>query len=220
MESGSSLFACSASSLTSKWMGEAEKLVKTLFQVARELSPSLVFLDEVDALLSSRKSDGEHEASRRLKTEFMVQMEGITNGKDHVLVLACTNCPWDVDSAVLRRFPRRIFVPMPDSAARSALLQKLLKKAGKHSIKKKQRDDLVRRIEGFSCSDIAAIASEASFGPIRSLGSLTAVRGARAKDVRSINGGDFENAIDKATRSVSTTQLEKFETWMREQSAG
>lgn len=218
-ESGSSLFACSASSLTSKWMGEAEKLVKSLFQVAQEMSPSLIFLDEVDAMLSSRKSDGEHEASRRLKTEFMIQMEGITSGANHVLVLACTNCPWDMDSAVLRRFPRRIFVPLPDESARDALLKNLLKKAGKHSIKKSQRQELVQRLDGFSCSDITAIASEASFGPIRSLGSLTAVRGAQTKDVRPINKQDFDDAILKATKSVSEAQLQKFENWRREQSA-
>ena len=201
-------------------MGEAEKLVKALFQVAKEVAPSLIFLDEVDALLSSRKSDGEHEASRRLKTEFMVQMEGIGSGENRVLVLACTNCPWDVDSAVLRRFPRRIFVPLPDAAARDALLKNLLAKAGKHSIKKKaQRAELVRRLEGFSCSDITAIASEASFGPIRSLGGLAAVKGAKEKDVRPVNDGDFEEAIRKATKSVSETHLRKFETWRHEQSA-
>lgn len=219
-ESGSSLFACSASSLTSKWMGEAEKLVKALFQVALDISPSIIFLDEVDAVLSARKSDGEHEASRRLKTEYMVQMDGISSGENRVLVLACTNCPWDIDSAVLRRFPRRIFVPLPDAAARRALLKILLQKAGKHSIKKKvQRDELVNRLEGFSCSDITAIASEASFGPIRSLGNLAAVRGAKEKDVRPINSADFEEAIAKATKSVSGAQLEKFESWRREQSA-
>jgi SpoVK/Ycf46/Vps4 family AAA+-type ATPase len=219
-ESGSSLFVCSASSLTSKWMGEAEKLVKALFQVARDAAPSIIFLDEVDALLSTRKSDGEHEASRRLKTEFMVQMEGITSDENRVLVLACTNCPWDMDSAVLRRFPRRIFVPLPDAAARRALIQHLLKKAGKHSLKRRQQiDDLVSRLDGFSCSDIVAIASEASFGPIRSLGGLAAVKGAKEKDMRPINAADFEDAIHKATKSVSNTQLEKFERWRQEQSA-
>lgn len=79
-ESESHLFVCTASSLTSKWMGESEKLVRTLFQIAREMAPAILFLDEMDAVLSSRKSDGEHEASRRLKTEFMVQMDGIIKG--------------------------------------------------------------------------------------------------------------------------------------------
>lgn len=115
-ESGSTLFCVTAATATSKWMGEAEKLVRALFTVARQMSPSLIFVDEVDSLLSARKSDGEHEASRRLKTEFMVQMDGIANVEgdersSNMLVLACTNCPWDVDSAVLRRFPRRLLFP-------------------------------------------------------------------------------------------------------------
>lgn len=108
-ESESLLFVCTASSLTSKWHGESEKLLRTLFQVARAAAPSIIFLDEVDALLSSRKSgDGEHEASRRFKTEFMTQVDGIVNGvtrddddddvKNHLLLIACTNCPWDVDA--------------------------------------------------------------------------------------------------------------------------
>ena len=150
----------------------------------------------------------------------MVQMEGITSGGNDVLVLACTNCPWDIDSAVLRRFPRRIFVPLPDEKARMALLRYLLNKAGKHSIKKvAQRKQLVERLEGFSCSDITAIASEASFGPIRSLGGLAQVRGAKAKDMRPISDSDFNDAIGKATKSVTDAQLKKFESWRKEQSA-
>jgi ATP-dependent 26S proteasome regulatory subunit len=198
-ESGASLFVCTSSALTSKWMGEAEKMVRGLFQVARELAPSLIFLDEVDALLGSRKSDGEHEASRRLKTEFMVQLEGIgTKAADsghYVLLIACTNCPWDVDAAVLRRFPRRILVPLPDTEARRALLKHLLEKAGKHSLTSQQIGTLVKRTEGFSCSDIVAIASEASFGPLRSLGGIEAIRGCAADDVRPVQMSDFDAAI-------------------------
>src|SRR6056300_1002010 len=78
-ESSSILFVCTASSLTSKWHGEGEKLLKTLFQVARAAAPSILFVDEVDALLSARKSEGEHEASRRFKTEFMTQVDGIAS---------------------------------------------------------------------------------------------------------------------------------------------
>ena len=115
-------------------------MVRKLFQMARELSPSIVFLDEMDAVLGSRKTDGEHEASRRLKTEFMVQMDGISKPDDgsstgrHMLLIACTNCPWDVDSAVMRRFPRRILVPLPDGEARKALIELLLRKIGKHNV--------------------------------------------------------------------------------------
>lgn len=220
-ESGCNLFACSASAMTSKWMGEAEKLVRSLFHVAHEFAPSIVFVDEIDSLLSSRKSDGEHEASRRLKTEFMVQMDGIVKGgsgdSDHVLILACTNCPWDIDSAVLRRFPRRLFVPLPDTDARMGLLKNLLQKIGKHKVTVQQMTKLVRRLEGFSGSDISAVASEASFGPLRSLGGMQTIRNVHVNDVRPVEYSDFDQAIQQATKSVGFEQLQKYAEWQRSQ---
>lgn len=213
------------SALTSKWMGDAEKMVRKLFQVAHELAPSILFLDEMDALLSSRKSDGgEHEASRRLKTEFMVQMDGITMNDDegigrHLLLIACTNCPWDVDSAVLRRFPRRIHVPLPDSEARRALIEYLLKKAGKHSLMTRQISTLVDRTVGFTCSDIASIASEAAFGPLRSLGGMDVIKDCTAADVRPIQLKDFESVINDTTKSVTGAQLQRYEQWQKQQAA-
>jgi fidgetin-like protein 1 len=206
-------------------MGDAEKMVRKLFQVARELAPSILFLDEMDALLSSRKSDGgEHEASRRLKTEFMVQMDGITKSDEsnigrHLLLIACTNCPWDVDSAVLRRFPRRIYVPLPDSDARRALIEYLLRKAGKHSVTTRQISTLVKRTEGFTCSDITAIASEASFGPLRSLGGIEAIKDCSAADVRPVQLQDFESVINETTKSVTEAQLQRYEQWQKQQAA-
>ncbi|CAB9513006.1 Fidgetin-like protein 1 [Seminavis robusta] len=220
-ESKCSLFVCSASSVTSKWHGEGEKLVRALFEAAKQCSPSIVFIDEIDSLLSTRKSDGEHEASRRFKTEFMVNMDGIspTNDKNRVLLIACTNCPWDVDSAILRRFSRRIFVPLPDKDARKALVKSLLKKAGKHSLDKSDISDIVKRLKGFSGSDIQAIASEASFGPLRSVGSLDEIRSVRENDVRPIAIEDFDDAIEQATKSVSKGQLKKYDEWKTEQGA-
>jgi SpoVK/Ycf46/Vps4 family AAA+-type ATPase len=219
-ESGSSLFCVTAATATSKWMGEAEKLVRALFSVAHQLAPSLIYIDEVDSLLSARKSEGEHEASRRLKTEFMVQMDGISKvavvgASNQVLVLACTNCPWDLDSAVLRRFPRRIYVPLPDEAGRRGLLSTLLKKAGRHSLTPSQVNSLAIRLDGYSCSDIAAIASEASFGPLRSLGGLEEIRKVKAKDVRPITMSDFDAAMSQASRSVTVEHLERYEEWKR-----
>jgi SpoVK/Ycf46/Vps4 family AAA+-type ATPase len=219
-ESKSNLFVCSASSLTSKWMGEAEKLVRALFSVAAEMPPSIIFVDEMDSLLSSRKSDGEHEASRRLKTEFMVQMDGVKgDDEQRVLVLACTNCPWDIDSAVLRRFPRRLLVPLPDKEARLGLIKNLLRKAGKHSLSSLDLQRVVQCTQGFSCSDITAIASEAAFGPLRSLGDTNAIRKASVNDVRPINIKDFDSALEQAMKSVSPSQLKKYAEWKVEQGA-
>lgn len=222
-ESGSNLFAVTSSAVTSKFLGEAEKLVRTLFRVARELAPAILFLDEMDALLSTRRGDStEHEATRRMKTEFMVAMDGIRSHSDetsHVLLIACTNCPWDVDPAVLRRFPRRIYVPLPDSEARRGLIQHLLKKTGKHSLTSRQISTLVKRTEGFSGSDISAIASEAAFGPLRALGGMDAIRNCRPEDVRPVQLRDFEAVLDKATNSVTDSMLRRFEQWKSQQAA-
>ena len=121
--SQSSFFCISASTLTSKYHGEGEKLVRKLFDVARELQPSVIFIDEIDSLLSSRHSR-EHDAVRRLKTEFLIQFDGVsTNAKDRVLVMGATNRPQDLDDAVLRRMEKRIYIPLPDEDARKTLLK-------------------------------------------------------------------------------------------------
>lgn len=223
-ESSCVLFVCTASAMTSKWHGEGEKLLRTLFQVARAAAPSIIFVDEMDALLSSRKSNGEHEASRRFKTEFMTNMDGIVkdggdeNGK-HLLVIAATNCPWDIDSAVLRRFPRRICIPLPDPATRKALLKNLLEKAEDTDMSKEDIKAVVKRLGGFSGSDIASIASEASFGPIRSLGGIDAIQAAKSSDIRPIQKQDFDAAINQATKSVSKALLKQYDEWKQDQAA-
>ena len=200
------------------------QLLKKLFEIARAAAPSIIFVDEMDALLSSRKSDGEHEASRRFKTEFMTNMDGIVkSGGDetekNLLVIAATNCPWDIDSAVLRRFPRRIYVPLPDPVTREALLRSLLDKAGDTKMSKKDIQLCVKRLDGFSGSDIASIASEASFGPIRSLGSMDVIQAASSSDIRPIQRRDFDEAIDNATKSVSKAVLQQYDRWRQDQAA-
>lgn len=110
-------------------------------------------------------------------------------------------------------------MPLPDTSARKALFKGLLKKAGKHSLSKSNISDLVKRLKGFSGSDIQAIASEASFGPLRSVGSLDEIRSVRAKDVRPISVQDFENAIDQATKTVTKEQLKKYDDWQKQQGA-
>jgi vacuolar protein-sorting-associated protein 4 len=100
----STFFSISSSDLMSKWLGESEKLVRNLFELARSHKPSIIFIDEVDSLCSSR-SDNESESARRVKTEFLVQMQGVnSNDSDGLLVLGATNIPWCLDSAIRRRY--------------------------------------------------------------------------------------------------------------------
>ncbi len=93
----------SSADLISKYVGESEKMIKTLFTTAGKLKPTIIFIDEVDSMCGSR-GEGENEASRRVKTEFLVQMQGVGNALDKVLVLGATNLPWALDPAIRRRF--------------------------------------------------------------------------------------------------------------------
>ena len=183
----------------------------------------------MDALLGKRKSDSnsEGESSRRFKTEFMVQMEGICAGnasedtvERRVLLIGCTNCPWDIDDAVMRRFQRRIYVPLPDSIARKALWSKILNKDnGNISISSRDVTKLIQMTEGFSCSDISSIANEAAFGPLRDIDSIEQIVGVNKSDVRPIQSKDFIKAIQDSKKSVSNGLLKKYDTWEKAQAA-
>ena len=147
----STFFSISASSLTSKWIGEGEKAVRTLFCVAAAREPSVVFIDEVDSLLCQRSSE-ENEASRRIKTEFLVQLDGAgTDCQARVVVLGATNRPDELDEAVRRRFAKRIYIPLPDELSRRQLLKSLLSTASiKHCIKMEDLDSLVKLTDEYS----------------------------------------------------------------------
>lgn len=168
-ECQATFFSISAASLTSKYVGEGEKLVRALFAVARELQPSIIFIDEVDSLLAERSSN-EHEASRRLKTEFLVEFDGLpTNAEsDRVIVMAATNRPQELDEAALRRFPKRVYVALPDKDTRALMLRRLLSKQG-CQFGDKDLGRLASLTEGYSASDLTALAKDAALGPIRGI---------------------------------------------------
>ncbi|XP_050278985.1 protein SUPPRESSOR OF K(+) TRANSPORT GROWTH DEFECT 1-like [Quercus robur] len=149
-----SIHSVSASNIVSKWMGEGEKQVSNIFQSARYEAPSIIFIDEIDSLCGPRGKDNENEASRRIKTEFLVQMQAVSNDAKNVLVLAATNTPDDLDVAMRRRFDKRIYIPLPNRKARKQIF-KLHIGNTPHNLSTKDFQDLAKKTRGFSGSDIS-----------------------------------------------------------------
>ncbi|KAF6106393.1 spastin [Phyllostomus discolor] len=213
-ESNATFFNISAASLTSKYVGEGEKLVRALFAVARELQPSIIFIDEVDSLLCERR-EGEHDASRRLKTEFLIEFDGVQSaGDDRVLVMGATNRPQELDEAVLRRFIKRVYVSLPNEETRLLLLKNLLCKQGS-PLTQKELAQLARMTDGYSGSDLTALAKDAALGPIREL-KPEQVKNMSASEMRNIRLSDFTESLKKIKRSVSPQTLEAYIRWNKD----
>ncbi|KAG8391701.1 hypothetical protein BUALT_Bualt01G0214600 [Buddleja alternifolia] len=212
-ESDATFFNVSASSLTSKWVGEGEKLVRTLFQVAISRQPSVIFIDEIDSIMSSRTAN-ENEASRRLKSEFLVQFDGVTsNSGDLVTVIGATNKPQELDDAVLRRLVKRIYIPLPDANARRLLLKHKLK-GHAFSLPDRDVESLVAETNGYSGSDLQALCEEAAMMPIRELGSN--ILTVQANQIRPLRYGDFQKAMTVIRPSLQKNKWEDLEKWNRE----
>uniref|UniRef100_A0A4W5MEK4 Spastin n=1 Tax=Hucho hucho TaxID=62062 RepID=A0A4W5MEK4_9TELE len=214
MESNATFFNISAASLTSKYVGEGEKLVRALFAVARELQPSIIFIDEIDSLLCERR-EGEHDASRRLKTEFLIEFDGVQSGGDErVLVMGATNRPQELDEAVLRRFAKRVYVALPTEETRLKLVKNLLGKHG-NPLAQKELSQLARMTEGYSGSDLTSLAKDASLGPIREL-RPEQVRNMAANEVRNIRFSDFVESLKKIKKSVGPQTLDLYVRWNKD----
>ncbi|KAK7165825.1 hypothetical protein R3I93_005795 [Phoxinus phoxinus] len=214
MESNATFFNISAASLTSKYVGEGEKLVRALFAVARELQPSIIFIDEIDSLLCERR-EGEHDASRRLKTEFLIEFDGVQSGGDErVLVMGATNRPQELDEAVLRRFAKRIYVALPTEESRLEVLKNLLSKH-RNPLSQKELSQLARMTEGYSGSDLTSLAKDAALGPIREL-RPEQVRNISPNEMRDIRFPDFVDSLKRIKRSVCPQTLDQYVRWNRE----
>ena len=237
-ECNTTFFNVKASTLTSKWRGESEKLVRILFDMARYYAPSTIFFDEIDAIASSRGSSSEHEASRRVKSEMLIQMDGVSSTassdgdeeEKRVIVLASTNLPWDLDEALRRRLEKRIYIPLPNDAARIELF-----KISMRSVDLADDVDLETlsdRTKGYSGADIANVCRDASMMAMRRVLEDARERGAQdGKDMirllreqRSLKDklsapvsmDDFLETLDRVRGSVGSQDLKRFESWMKE----
>ncbi|XP_071959031.1 vacuolar protein sorting-associated protein 4-like isoform X2 [Antedon mediterranea] len=173
----STFFSVSSSDLVSKWLGESEKLVRQLFDLAREHKPSIIFIDEVDSMCGERGSN-ESESARRIKTEFLVQMQGVGNNNDGILVLGATNIPWVLDSAIRRRFEKRIYIPLPEAPARTHMF-KLHMGPTKTTLIENDYKQLGIDSDGYSGADISIVVRDALMQPVRKIQTATHFRRVR-----------------------------------------
>lgn len=155
----SNFLSVGLSDILDMWIGQSEKNLHAIFQKARQIKPTVLFFDEVDALGASR-SDMRQSAGRHLINQFLAEMDGVEYSNEGVLVLAATNAPWHLDPAFRRpgRFDRIIFVPPPDEAGRAAILQ--LKLAGK-PIQDIDYPRLAKMTPDFSGADLEAVVDRA-----------------------------------------------------------
>ncbi|EFH45786.1 AAA-type ATPase family protein [Arabidopsis lyrata subsp. lyrata] len=166
-EAGASFINVSMSTITSKWFGEDEKNVRALFTLAAKVSPTIIFVDEVDSMLGQRTRVGEHEAMRKIKNEFMTHWDGLmSNAGDRILVLAATNRPFDLDEAIIRRFERRIMVGLPSVESREKILRTLLSKEKTENL---DFHELAQMTDGYSGSDLKNFCTTAAYRPVREL---------------------------------------------------
>ncbi|KAJ0180283.1 hypothetical protein K1T71_003687 [Dendrolimus kikuchii] len=204
-------FSISASSLTSKWIGDGEKMVRALFAVAVCHQPAVIFIDEIDSLLTQR-SDSEHEATRRIKTEFLVQFDGAATGdEDRILIVGATNRPQELDEAARRRLVKRLYIPLPDVDARKQIISNLLKTEN-NDLDPCQVLEIANLTEGYSGADMKSLCSEAAMGPIRSV-PLSQIVTIQRNKVRPVCLQDFINALQRVKPSVSQDDLGQYVRW-------
>ena len=221
-ECGTTFFNVSSSTLTSKYRGESERLVRLLFEMARHYAPSTIFIDEVDSLCSVRGSDSEHEATRRFKSELLIQMDGLSTSKGSedkvVMVLAATNHPWDIDDAFRRRFEKRVYIKLPNAEGRKSLLDLNLK-----DIELDVEVDLTEiseRLEQYSGADITSLCRDAAMMSMRRMikgKSPEEIKEMKREDLeKPVTLTDFEEAIIRCQRSVGDMDVSKYERWIKE----
>ncbi|XP_022341531.2 uncharacterized protein LOC111135601 [Crassostrea virginica] len=236
----STFYCVSSSDLVSSWVGESEKLIKELFHHAtKQKGRSVIFIDEIDSICRQRSSR-EEEYTRRIKTELLKQMEGADNAgdSDKIFLLCATNCPWELDSAFLRRFQKRIFIPLPDKEARIALM-KIHTKDNKVVLSEEDWGVLGEQTEGYSGSDLANLTLESLFCPIRELqaskewkqkddqyvpckegeeadikASIVEIPAQKVRP-REVTLSDFLSALKTHRKTVTQEEIQKFENFTK-----
>ena len=245
-ECGTTFFNVTTSTIASKWKGESERLVRLIFQMARYYAPSTIFFDEIDSIASQRGASGEHEGSRRVKSELLIQMDGVSslqgnddNNKDgdggdkpirRVIVLAATNMPWDLDEALRRRLEKRIYIALPSHKGRKELIT--INMRGVEISDDVDLDALAEAMDGYSGSDISNVCRDGAMKALRRVLDEARRQGLPMHEIQKlvqeqkreqltnpVCQDDFMSAIKNIRSSVSSKDLVKYEDWKQEYGA-
>jgi len=211
-EVNATFFNVSAANIVSKWLGESERLVMHLFQLARKNQPAIIFIDELDSIGVSRSGD-DVGGERRMKTQLLTELQGLASDhEDRVTVIGATNLPWEIDFALRSRFEKRIHVPLPNTEARAAILEIHMEDIEvSPNVDFEEMADLT---EGYSGRDISIVCREAAMEPIRDLqrtGRLDDER--EILDIRPISRDDFLSAIENIRPATPPEDVRRYIDW-------
>ncbi len=205
-------------SILSKWFGETEKNIKGIFKLARSHAPSMLFIDEIDALKPpSQDSSG---VMMRVDRVLRTELEGFLTTDKRVVVLAATNYPWEITLPLLSRFERKIVVPLPDKETRKKIFEIHIKKLGLEIGEDVDLDKLAELTKGYSGREIVQLVKYMYLGPIRKLVKKYGTKILYDKSIKpeiKITMNDFLEGIKKIKPAVSPTYLAKLKAWLQQQ---
>jgi len=216
-ECKATFFSVSSADLLSKWLGESEKLISSLFKLARIRAPSLIFMDEIDSVATKRGEGHEGGGERRVKTQLLSEIQGLKSTHDKpLLVLGATNRPWDIDNAMLSRFEKRVHVPLPDLKGRAGIF-KIHTEGVNTALTEEDFVELAVRSEGYSGRDIANVCREVIMLPVRELDMSGLLEDSdREVKVRDITLKDFKKTLKKIKPMTNAALLKQYNDWAKE----
>jgi SpoVK/Ycf46/Vps4 family AAA+-type ATPase len=189
--------------------------MRTLFALAKIKQPSVIFIDEIDSILTARSAN-DQESTRRLKTEFLVRIEGIANSTDeNILVIGATNRPDELDEAARRRFTKRIYIPLPDEPARESLITKLIdldrNSGAKYNVTDEDIKEFVTLTYGYSAADIKNVMSQVAYAAICE--NMEDIENVKMSDLRPLTKEDFMYSLKSIKSSVNENDLQRYIDW-------
>lgn len=204
-EINAKFFEVKSSDIVSKWFGEAEKNIKSLFETARKEKSAVIFFDEFEAM--GAKRGGNSSVMARIIPELLAQIQGFNETDSNIMLLAATNRPWDIDSAFLRpgRFNEKLYIPLPDYEARKFIVTKALEELPIDA--DINIDDIVTFTDGFNASDVVEFCERLKDGPIK----RTIESG--GNNIKNITAEDVSLTKAKVKSSVNPQDVVTLENW-------